>query len=248
MFGKRRIHFETIDSTNIYAKSLVRETPEEGTVITADFQTAGKGRLDRRWTAQPAVNLLASFLLYPRRAPDDWGGIPLLAGCAVAEALRTLAAVDAQVKWPNDVMIGGRKVCGILVESGVIADQSWVVVGIGINVNQTVFEGEYRLPPASLALESGRLFEIEDVLSSLCRSLDELYALWTSDGNPPIIERWKRRTTMLGALIDLVEHGGKRRVRALDVAADGSLLVENEQQQIETIISADVSIAAAVGA
>ncbi len=216
--------------------------PDEGTVITADYQTAGRGRLDRRWNAQPGVNLLASFLLYPRRTPDDWGGLPLLAGCAVAETLNTLAAVESHVKWPNDIMIGEGKVSGILVESGMLADRAWVVIGIGININQTTFEGEYRLPPTALALEAGRLFEIDDVLFSLCRVLDDLYALWTLEGNPPIIMRWKRQSRMLGAMIELVEHGGCRRVRAMDIAPDGSLIVENSAGESEFIHTADVSI------
>ncbi len=243
MFGKKRLHFATIDSTNTYAKKLARNESESGTVITADFQTAGRGRLDRHWTAPPGVNLLASFILHPQRGVEEWGGLPLLAGCAVAETLNSLAAVDAEVKWPNDVMIDGSKVCGILVESGTVGSIAWVVLGIGINVNQTVFDGEYRLPPTSLALQSGRLFEIDEVLSLLCRTLDNLYLLWEGEGNAPIIERWKRQSRMLGKTIDLVEHDSRRRVVAADIAPDGALIIRNSDRNIETVVAGDISLA-----
>jgi BirA family transcriptional regulator, biotin operon repressor / biotin---[acetyl-CoA-carboxylase] ligase len=243
MFGKKRIHFDSIDSTNTYARQLIRDNrPSEGTVITADYQTAGRGRLDRRWTAQPASNLLASFVMYPQRPPDEWGGLPLLAGCAACEAIAVVSGLHPHVKWPNDVLIGTAKVCGVLVESGSLGEQGWAVTGIGINVNQLAFEGEFRLEPTSLAREAGRSFDLDTVLTTLCTSLDSLYRQWTDEGNAAVIARWKKLTRMLGRRISVMDGGESRSVTAIDIADDGALLVLTDEGLQESVRVGDVSI------
>lgn len=242
MIGDRIIRLESVDSTNRYAKDLLRDFPAEGTVITADVQTAGRGRMDRQWLSAPAQNVLASIILYPPRQLEEWGGLPLLAGLAVTNAVRGLTSLDVHLKWPNDVLVENRKLSGILVESGRQGDRSWAIVGVGINVNQVRFDGAYRLAPASMALEAGRTFDTNEVLAALCREIDILYALWCSEGNAPIIGKWKKATRFLGKRIVAEEESGRREGRAVDLGPDGSLIIEFDSGVTEHFFAGDVSL------
>ncbi|MCZ7555619.1 MAG: biotin--[acetyl-CoA-carboxylase] ligase [Bacteroidia bacterium] len=245
MLGIAHIHFASIDSTNTYAKQIAKEDGRHGTLVTADYQTAGRGRLSRSWNAAPGSNILASLILHPSRSLEDWGGLPLLAGCAVVRTLNGLADISSEVKWPNDVMAGGKKICGILVESGSLGSRSWAVVGIGINVNQTHFEGEYRLPPTSLALLTGATFAVGDVIARLCREIDLLYNVWEEEGNAPIIAQWMQHTSMIGKRIEIREHDRNRFAVAMGIADDGSLLVRGEGGEVSSVVAGDVSISPA---
>ncbi|MBR9976377.1 MAG: biotin--[acetyl-CoA-carboxylase] ligase [Bacteroidetes bacterium] len=242
MIGTPHIHLETVDSTNRYARDLLREEPEEGTLVTAAKQTAGRGRLDRRWLSGTGENILASIILRPPRAMEDWGGLPLLAGLAVTRAVRRIANIEAHVKWPNDVLVEGRKLCGILVESGGSANRAWAIVGIGVNVNQSVFEGEYRLPPTSLALESGRQQDLSSVLAALCEEIETLYLVWKRDGNTAVLTAWKSASRMIGRRVTVEGPEGSRAGRAIDLAEDAALIVEWDDGTREPVYAGDVTV------
>ncbi|MFZ1731935.1 MAG: biotin--[acetyl-CoA-carboxylase] ligase [Bacteroidota bacterium] len=240
MIGETRIHLEVVDSTNRYARDLIPSQPLEGSLITAERQTAGRGRLDRKWLSAPAQNILASIILYPKREVEDWGGLPLLTGLGVCKAVRRVAGVDAHLKWPNDVLIENRKLCGILVETGRFGEMPWAVVGIGLNVNQLHFDDDYRLTPVSLALEAGRTFDTDEVLSAVCKELDQLYELWRVEGNPPILAEWRGATRMFGKTIVVEENGTKSERRAIDLAEDGALVTELPDGSVERLFAGDV--------
>jgi len=242
MFGTSRIHHEVIDSTNTYAKSLIPNNPDEGTAVTADYQSAGRGRLERRWRAEPGENLLVSFILYPPRPRDEWGGLTLLAGCAVSEMLERLTGLHTHLKWPNDVMIGDRKVCGILLEAGVQDEAPWCIIGIGINVNQTRFEGDFRQRPTSVMLECDTNYSTDSVFDELCSSLDAMYGQWKTQGNLPVVQQWKARSKMIGRVISLSGPEGTRTVTAVDIDAKGALIVRNAHGALEAVYSGDVSV------
>ncbi|MDT8323509.1 MAG: biotin--[acetyl-CoA-carboxylase] ligase, partial [Bacteroidota bacterium] len=176
MLGTPHIRLDTVDSTNRAARGRIREGATEGTLVSARHQTAGRGRLDRRWVDAPEQSVLASYILYPERSPEEWGALPLLAGLAVQRAAKEFLPAAVRLKWPNDVLVEGRKLCGILAETGRLGDRAWAVIGIGINVNQRGFEDGFRTAPTSLLLEGGRLVDIDDVLAAVTRSLSTLYA------------------------------------------------------------------------
>lgn len=242
MIGAHHIPLVETDSTNRYARDLLAASPPEGTVITAASQTAGRGRLDRRWQSAAGQNLLASVILFPSRPLEEWGGLSLLAGLAAARAIRTIAGLDAVVKWPNDVLVRNHKLCGVLVESGSARTGGWAVIGVGINVNQQDFPGDYRLAPTSMAREAGREFRVAEVLDALCREMDDLYVSWHAEGNPPILAAWKAAAPMFGRAILVEDSAGRRTARARDLGEDGSLLVEYVDGVVEAVYAGDVSI------
>ena len=163
MAGKvigRLLHYrETVDSTNRFAMGLAREGAPEGTVVLADRQTAGMGRLQRAWQSPPGCNLYLSVILRPPVAPPDASPITLLAGVAVAEAIASVCPAGVVgIKWPNDVQIRGRKVCGILTEMATAGGSRAVIIGIGLNVNikRENFDPGHRDSATSLREETGR--------------------------------------------------------------------------------------------
>lgn len=181
--GKVYHHFVEIPSTNDYALELTAKSrPPEGTVVRADSQTAGRGQFGSRWQAEPGLNLTLSVILYPH-----WlaAGKQFYLGMAVALAVRdTLAACgfpDARIKWPNDVLIGGRKTAGILIQNSLKG--AWIgtsVVGIGLNVNQNQFP--QTLPHAtSMAMSAQRTFDLENVENTLLGSLEKRYLRLKND-------------------------------------------------------------------
>ena len=132
-------YFETLESTNVTAKEFAEKGAPEGTVIQAGQQFAGRGRLGRVWKSQAGKGLWFSLILYPKTAAEFCPQVTLLAAVAVVEALKKVAGVQGRIKWPNDIMLDGKKICGILAEMALAADGSieYAVVGIGININMS---------------------------------------------------------------------------------------------------------------
>ncbi|MDI6910201.1 biotin--[acetyl-CoA-carboxylase] ligase [Nocardioides sp.] len=171
---------ETATSTNAVAAERAREGAEEGLVVVAEHQTAGRGRLDRSWETPARSSLTFSLLLRPSAPAADWPWLPLLAGYTVTKALRA-EGYDVGVKWPNDVLAGDRKLVGILVERVETPTGPAAVLGIGLNVSLTA--GELPVPAAtSLALESGAEPDRTHLLGELLRSLREAYDVWQAGG------------------------------------------------------------------
>jgi BirA family biotin operon repressor/biotin-[acetyl-CoA-carboxylase] ligase len=159
-------------STNAVVAERARDGEPAGLVVVAEAQTAGRGRLDRSWTSPPRAGLTFSVLLRPDLPPEQWPWLPLWAGLAVADAVRERAEVQAELKWPNDVLVGGRKLCGVLAE---VPAPGALVVGIGLNVTTTAEE----LPHAqatSLRLEGARTADRDTLLRAVLRTLTRVLA------------------------------------------------------------------------
>jgi BirA family transcriptional regulator, biotin operon repressor / biotin---[acetyl-CoA-carboxylase] ligase len=206
MIGTPRVHHRLADSTNERAKELAAAGAPHGTLVTADEQTAGRGRQGRVWTAPPRSAVLMSVVL---RELDEL--LPLTAAVAIADAL----PVDAAIKWPNDVWIQGRKVAGILVEGR--PQDGWAVLGIGLNVTTRSFPPELAESATSLRL-AGIEEDTESVLARLLRSLDE----WL--GAPPaaVLAAWRARDALIGERVRWT--GGEGVAGGVD--GSGALVVE----------------------
>ncbi len=183
-------HFATLGSTNDYLKDLA-DAPEF-TCVIADEQTAGRGRRTRTWFSTPGEGLYLSVLLRPSAATNI-ALLSLLAAVAVAETIAQYNVAELDIKWPNDVLIGERKVCGILVEgasSG--AHASRVIVGIGVNLNHQQFPPEISATATSLALQLGHPVDAAEFRDRLLARLAHWYAHWQNDAGRSIVERWQQ--------------------------------------------------------
>ncbi len=215
-----------VDSTQNVARALADTGAPEGTVVWADHQTQGRGRLGRTWTDEPGSALLISLILRPAAPVPQLPQISLLAGAALAEAVREESGLPVALDWPNDLLVRGRKIAGILAESFVSRDQSAVVIlGIGVNVNQARFPDDLAARATSLALETGRQFDREKLLRTLLLRLEGWYHRWGAEGFAPVREAWCQGSGTLGRRVRVEEGIGGI---AVDLAEDGALIVQTD--------------------
>lgn len=175
-FGRTLRSYEAVGSTNTEAMAWAAEGAPEGSLVVADFQQAGRGRLGRGWQASAGQNLTFSLVLRPTLPPDQLGLITLAASVAVAEAVAAAVAPrEVAIKWPNDVLIDGRKCCGMLLESSLAGPRATVVLGIGLNVNQQDFPPALAERATSLALAAGQPVPRAPLLADLLARLEQCY-------------------------------------------------------------------------
>ena len=234
-----------IGSTNDRAMAAGHAGGPEGLTILADRQTAGRGRRGRTWVSPPGVGLYTSILLRPPERPARISLLTLVAGLAVAEATREIAAVAARLKWPNDILVGDRKVAGILAEMSTTDERViCVVVGIGINVNhgpQDLPETQY--PSAgSLAMATGRTIPRGHLAAAIYNALDRWYEVFRRGQFASILAAGRERSATLGRSVDVLADDGRWRGRAVDLDADGALLVREESGALRRVLAGDVSI------
>ena len=195
-FGSNLHHFRTVDSTMRVAASLARAGCAEGTAVSADRQTAGRGRLGRKWHSEAGKGVYLSVVLRPSCRPAQAPMLTLVAGLASKKAIERVASVECDIRWPNDILIGGRKCCGILVEMESSSTRlAHVVVGIGVNANQLEFPEELADLATSLRIETGRRWKRVAVQEALLSSLEECYRLQQLRGNGPILEAFQAAST-----------------------------------------------------
>lgn len=238
-------------STNALLADRARVgTASAGAVLVADHQTAGRGRLDRTWVSPPGSALTFSVLLAPDRVPvGRWPWLPLLVGIAVSEAVRRVAGVETALKWPNDVLVGERKLAGILIERVETSRGAFAVVGVGVNVS--LAEEDLPVPAAtSLLLEDADTVDRTVVLREILRSLEALYVQWQADGGDPangLHEAYVRRCATIGRTVRVdLPTGGQVLGEAAGVDGDGRLEVRTSHGP-RTLGAGDVVHVRAVG-
>ncbi len=240
LIGQNVIVLEAIDSTNTHLKSLAMKGIALGTVVITEEQTAGRGRLGRTWVTQKGKNLTFSVLLsLPSHNP---GLISLVAGIAVAQAIRLQTSLPAECKWPNDILINGKKVCGTLSEAVTPPNNnSAVIIGIGVNVNQTEFPEELQSSASSLILEQRQSINRIELLTTILERLEYWYNQLVSQNCALIISEWKSLCTMIGSPISLNQNGNIITGIFADVAEDGALLLQ-QHDTILRVLAGDVSV------
>lgn len=242
IFGKKIYAFESIDSTSKCARTLAGDMTPEGTVIIADHQTAGRGRLGRLWIANPGENLTFSLVLRPGIAAEGLNLLPLLTAVAVTQAITKFAKLKPECKWPNDLLLDGKKVGGILLESTQQQNGlDFVIAGIGINVNQVSFPLEIADRATSLRCAAGKTIEREGLLRCILEHFEQLYLAARSDELRSIPQIWLSHAPMIGRLIDVTSNGSVLTGRALGIAPDGGLILETPAGN-RTVYAGDVSI------
>lgn len=229
-----------IDSTNARARQLAEGGAAEGTVIIADRQSAGKGRLGRRWESPSAVNLYCSILLRPQIPVQQAPQLTFLSAVAVAETLQKLYHLDAKVKWPNDVLIDGRKIAGLLNEMSAETEQiHFVILGIGVNLNMSreQFPDELNYPATSVLLETGETVERVIFIREFLQRLDGYYGEFLQEGFVPIRRRWEALCDMMNLRVR-VDQRLQGTVVGLD--SDGALRLQLDDGRLERVMAGDV--------
>lgn len=220
-------------STNRDVAALAQAGAEQGVAVVADRQNAGRGRMTRVWFSPPDVNLYVSLLLRPEVEPARAASLPLVAGLAVAEALEYLAPACApKIKWPNDILSGGRKLCGVLCEMQAEADRvRYIIPGVGVNVNLTraMLPAELRDRATSLRMEAGHAFSRAAVLAAILNAFEPLYDRWRTDGLEPLLPRLAQRDALCGRKIQLEQGGRLLAGRADGILPDGALRLVTAQ-------------------
>jgi BirA family biotin operon repressor/biotin-[acetyl-CoA-carboxylase] ligase len=224
--------YRSAESTQALARAWADAGAPEGAVVLADYQTAGRGQRGRPWTAPPGTALLFSVVLRPRLPVIRWPQIPLAAGCAVAESLETVAPCAAWLKWPNDVLVAGRKLAGILAE-GVASTPPLVILGIGVNVSQRETDWAPDLAGSARSLESlGAPVSRETLLTTLLAHLDTWYGSLLEVGFEPVRSAWRRRG-LLGTRLDLTDGEGT----SVDLGPGGELVVRRNDGRLTRLVA-----------
>lgn len=244
--GRQLVCLPETASTNADAFRLAEEGAEEGTVVIADAQSGGKGRRGRVWESPAGVNLYCSVVLRPAIMPHEAPQLTFLSAVAVARAIEGTTALKPEIKWPNDVLIQGRKVAGLLNEMSAETDGiNFVILGIGVNLNMTSaqFPREVRTPATSLLLEHGRPVNRVQFAVAMLAELDRLYADFLRHGFGPVREEWQQRCNANGREV-VVSDGGVDTVRGMfhGIDGDGALLVRFPDGMVERILSGDVRV------
>ena len=222
---KAPIYFaESTDSTNTRLKELARQGAPHGAVAGALEQTGGKGRLGRRFTSPPG-GLYLSILWRPDCSPEKAARLSCAGALAACAAIEEVSGIAPDIKWPNDLLLKGKKISGILTEAAWQKEGGWVIVGTGINVNTESFPTELVDSASSLYLETGRRIEPEKLMAAFVENLDRVYAGWGEDGGA-FIEEYRRRCITPGRDILIDHEGGRAKVHALSVEEDYSLLIQ----------------------
>jgi BirA family biotin operon repressor/biotin-[acetyl-CoA-carboxylase] ligase len=246
LIGKEILFFPEIDSTNREARDRARGGAGEGTVILADSQSRGKGRLGRSWESPADANLYLSVILRPLIPAAAAPQITLLAGVAAARALSGISGLECFIKWPNDIFFRGKKLAGILAEmEGGGSRVAFIILGIGVNVNwrREDFPPDLRQTATSLVAESGEEVRRAAVAVGLFRELEKEYTAYTREGfSVRLREEWNRVSWINGKQITLSSPEGILSGTALGLDTDGALLLLDEEGKTRRVVAGDVSL------
>lgn len=243
--GKKIIHFNTIDSTNRKAKELAAIGEDEGTVIISEEQTKGRGRLGRDWISPKYKGIWMSLILRPDINPIHASKLTIIGAAAVVMALHELGR-DSYIKWPNDIILNDKKVCGILTEMNAELDKiNYIILGIGINVNidEEDFPEQLRDIATSLKNEFGMLVDRKNLIAKILNNFEFLYEDFIKDGSiKKSIEISNNNSILIGKEIKIISGKDTTVAKALSIDEDGALIVEYLDGTISKIISGEVSV------
>lgn len=254
-FCKRVKCFEQIDSSNTLAKQLAELGEPEGTLVVAEEQTAGKGRRGRSWSSEKGTGIWMSLILRPQMKPSQATGITLVAALAVTAGIRTVCNVCPQIKWPNDIVLNGKKVCGILTEMSSEVDYiHYAVTGIGINANTEQFDTELASKATSIYMESGEKVDRQALIAATMDAFTGYYESYGKNGDLSLLqEEYNKALVNRGKEVQIF-HGVQEEADLAEIEKGiargidrtGALLVETDKG-IRTVVSGEVSVRGVYG-
>lgn len=228
LIGSQILVYDEIDSTNDLAKHYLAQNAPEGSMIVADSQTKGRGRLGRSWHSESGVGIYFSFLLKPEIDPAHLPQLTLMTSVAVVNAINEVSHSRATLKWPNDILLNGKKLCGILAEYCRAENKSGVVIGVGVNVNQSGFPDPLRDIATSLRIENREIIDRVKLLHSIIRHLNQEYRSFLEEGEQHLAQKWTRLSEMFGKKITLAHGTNTIQGIAVGLSSAGSLVIRTE--------------------
>lgn len=247
--GHSIVYKDLIDSSNNLAKKIANEGCEDGMIVVAEEQGAGKGRLSRGWISPHAKGIWFSVVLKPPFLPEEAPKCTLMSAVAVVKAINKIPGVKAAIKWPNDILLLGKKLVGILTEmSAEFGHINYVVIGIGINTNATPedYPEEVRPLAVSIADAATAPFTRVELLADILKNMEELYEKVLVEGFKPVLEEWKQYSCTLGQEVKVIAPDKTYLGTAIDIDEEGLLMVRKEDGIVEKVVAGDVSIRPAV--
>ncbi len=244
VFGKREIfHFRETGSTNARAREFAIRGAPEGTLVVSERQSQGRGRKGRIWFSPPQTGIYASLILRPSMPPNDAPKITLMTAVSAAEALLHLTELDVRIKWPNDILIKGKKIAGILTEISTEMDAiDYVVIGLGMNVNNPDFPNNISERATSVLIETGVRFPRVRIVREYLRRQETYYRVLKTSGFAPILRRWKELADIIGQRIK-VEMIDKTTIGYVeDIDPEGVLILKDMKGASHRIFSGDVTL------
>jgi BirA family biotin operon repressor/biotin-[acetyl-CoA-carboxylase] ligase len=239
IFGKKILYFDSLSSTMDMAMQMGMKGLPEGTLVLAESQTKGRGRLGRSWFSPKHKGIYLSLILRPKILPAQASMLTLLSAVSICEAIKEIARLDAQIKWPNDILINHKKLGGILTELNAETDEiNFVIIGIGLNVNndkKTLISGATSLKEQKKE-NINRLTLLQEVL----RKIEGNYLLLKNKGASPIIEKWREHNISLGKRVRVFSHKEHIEGEAIDIDSDGGLLIRKDVGIIQKVMAGDV--------
>ncbi|HEY4715802.1 MAG TPA: biotin--[acetyl-CoA-carboxylase] ligase [bacterium] len=242
-FWRDAVYYKNTDSTNTVAVGMASRGAVEGTVVVAESQTAGRGRLGRMWVSPPGNNIYISAILRPDMPPYISPQITLVAGVAVARTVEKVTGIRAGIKWPNDLLLNGKKFCGILTEMNSESDKiNFIVLGIGVNLNSTIKEYPAEIADNITTLKdvTGRNIPRVEFTMALLGELKKMYKEFLRHGFSNIKKEWSGYFCMSGKDVVISYLDKKVEGTALGIDNSGALLVRKSDDKIERVLSGDV--------
>ena len=242
--GRTVKYFRTVDSTNNAAKRLAEEGAAHGTLVIAEEQTGGKGRRGRAWTTAPGEAVAMTLIIRPSMPPEKASMLTLVMGMAVTAACQEIAGARAQIKWPNDVTVGGKKVCGILTEmSAELHAIHYLVIGAGINVNIEEIPEEINQVAASLSIEAGRKLNRAKVICACMKHFERYYEKFLETEDMSLMrEQYNAMLANMNREVRVLEPGNEYNGIARGINDKGELLVEREDGRVSNVFAGEVSV------
>ena len=247
--GKKVVYYDETDSTNNQAKAYGEKGEAHGTLFVADMQAAGKGRRGRVWVSPAGSSIYMTILLHPDVLPTKAPQLTLVMAMAVAEGIRKVTGLETKIKWPNDIIVNGRKVCGILTEMSTEIDYiNYVVIGDGINVNQETFPEEIRDTATSLKIETGSSVRRSVLIATIMECFEQFYEVFmTTEDLSGLQERYNAMLVNLGREVRVLEPGNEYEAHALGINRIGELIVRTPDGQEKEIYAGEVSVRGVYG-
>lgn len=241
--GRNFIHYDEVDSTNVKCRKECNNNPIEGTVIVAEEQTNGKGRLGRGWISPKGTGIWMSIVLTPKISPIVAPRSTLIGAAAVYTALKDMG-IPVGVKWPNDIVINGKKICGILTEMNAEIERiNYVIMGIGINVNMDSFPEELKEKATSLKIELGNEIDRKKLVAAILNNLENYYDDFKNTGDiSRVMKVCREGSLLIGKEVRIINGSNEAICTVLDIDDEGELIVRYKDGTVSRVISGEVSV------